>query len=99
MNPNERHRVSIARKMVTCIYAVPRLNRRINETLRRPNITGAEKAEIDSIPGRIEVLIAAVRESFDADDGYIRLIMNMDRLCEQIAKADATLDRLHRRTA
>jgi hypothetical protein len=85
--------------MITCIYAIPRLNKRINETLRLPNITVSETAEIDLIPGRIAVLIATVQESFDADDGYIRLINSLDRLCEQIAEADSTLDRLHKRTA
>ncbi len=84
---------------MTCIYAIPRLNRRINETLRLPNVTAAETAEIDLIKGRIEVLIAAVQESFDAHDGYIQLIKSIDRLCEQIAEADSSLDRLHKRSA
>jgi len=84
---------------MTCIYAIPRLNRRINDSLRLPDITLSETTEIDLIPGRIEVLIEAVQESVDVDDGYIGLIKSMDRLCQQIAEADSTLDRLHKRTA
>jgi hypothetical protein len=99
MNQNEHRRPSITRKIMSSAYAIPRLNGRITEVLRLPNLTQAQTAELKSIPKRIGVLIESIQEALGADDGYSRLIENMDRLRREIAEADASVHRLLKRIA
>jgi hypothetical protein len=80
-------------------YAIPRLNGRITEVLRLPNLTEAQTAELKSIPERIGVLIESMQEALGAGDGYSRLIENMDRLRREVAEADASVHRLLKRIA
>ena len=80
-------------------YAIPRLNGRITEVLRLPGLTEAQTAELESIPERIGILIESIQEALGADDGYSRLIENMNRLRREIAAADATVHRLLKRIA
>ena len=84
---------------MSCAYAIPRLNARINEVLRLPGLTEAQTVELESIPARIGVHIESIREALDADDAYSRLIEDMNRLRGEIAAADATVNRLLKRIA
>jgi hypothetical protein len=82
---------------MSCAYAIPPLNARINEVLRLPRLTEAQTVQLESIPERIGVLIESIKEVLDADDGYSRLIGNINRLRGEIAAADARVDRLLKR--
>jgi hypothetical protein len=72
---------------------VPRLLTRIDEALAVPQISAAQAKGIEAIGELVSGLFLSIREAVDSDD-YDRLIASLDRLREEVAKGDETLDRL-----
>lgn len=88
-----RRRLSIARELMTWAEALPRLLARIDKVLKLPDITKAQTADIESIAELVGTVFLGIREAVDSDD-YDRMIASVDRLREEIARANEILDRL-----
>jgi hypothetical protein len=77
---------------------ISRLIRRIDETLKLPNLTEAQTRQIELIPQRIGGSMKAIREAAIAEgNGVLRdqqLVASTERLREEIAKANGILDEL-----
>jgi len=77
---------------------ISRLIRRIDETLKLPNLTEAQTRQIELIPQRIGGSLNAIREAAIAEEnGVVRdqqLVAYIERLREKVAKANGILDEL-----
>lgn len=77
---------------------IPRLMRRIDGTLKLPNLTEAQTRDIELIPQRIGGYLKAISETAIAEgNGVLRdqqLVASTERLREEIAKANGILDEL-----
>jgi hypothetical protein len=89
-----RRRLSISRELMTCAYITPRLIRRIDDGLCLPNVTPVRTIEVESIGQRIGVLLKSIHAAVEADHSYEQLSASLDRLREEIAAADLTLNQL-----
>jgi hypothetical protein len=94
MDETNRRQVSITRELMTWAYAMPRLIGRIDDVPCLPRITRSQMIEAESIRQRIRVVLSALHAAVEADEEFERLTANMDRLREEIAAADVTLDRI-----
>ena len=96
MEENEQRRT--AKELFECAEEIPRLMRRIDGTLKLPNLTEAQTSHIELIPQRIGGYLKAIREAAIAEgNGVLReqqLVASTERLREEIATANMILDRL-----
>src|SRR5712671_504832 len=96
MDENEQRRT--AKELFERAEEISRLIRRIDETLKLPNLTEAQTRDIELIPQRIGGSIKAIREAAIAEgNGVLRdqqLVASTRRLQEEIAKANGILDEL-----
>ena len=96
MDEHEQRRT--AKELFERAEEISRLIRRIDETLKLPNLTEAQTRDIELIPQRIGGSIKAIREAAIAEgNGVLRdqqLIASTGRLQEEIAKANGILDEL-----
>jgi hypothetical protein len=94
MDDASRQRLEIARELVAWTADLPRLVRRIDSALELPRISDAQAFEAESIVERIGLLLRGIQTSINSGETNERLSASADRLREEIAAADATLDRL-----
>jgi len=77
---------------------ISKLIRRIDETLKLPNLTEAQTRQIELIHQRIGGSLNAIREAAIAGENGVvrdqRLVASTERLREEIAKANGILDEL-----
>jgi hypothetical protein len=73
---------------------MPELIRRVDGALCLPHLAHAQRDNIASIGERIGLRFRAIQVAVDSDTSYEQLIASMDRLREEIATSDHTLDRL-----
>src|ERR1700675_3509476 len=94
MDEHEQRRT--AKELFERAEGISRLIRRIDETLKLPNLTEAQTRDIESIPRRIGDSIKAIREAAIAEGNEIlrdqQLVASTERLGEEIAKANGILD-------
>jgi hypothetical protein len=89
-----QHRQSIVRELLTWAYATPRLIRRIDSALCLPHLTEAQKFDLETMSDRIGIRFRSIQKVIESDGSYERLLASTDRLREEIAASEATLDRL-----
>jgi hypothetical protein len=96
MDENEQRRT--AKELFERAEEIPRLIRRIDETLKLPNLTGAQTRDIELIPQRIGSSIKAIREAALVEGTRTireqKLVASIERLREEIAIANGILDEL-----
>jgi hypothetical protein len=94
MDETTCRQLSISQELMICANATPRLIRRIDKVLCLPNVTPVQTVEVESIGQRIGVLLRSIHAAVEADHSYEQLAASLDRLREEIAAADVTLNRL-----
>lgn len=96
MDENEQRRT--AKELFERAEEIARLIRRIDETLKLPNLTEAQTRDIELIPQRIGRSIKAIREAAIAEGNRVlrdqQLVASTERLREEIAIANGILDEL-----
>jgi hypothetical protein len=96
MDEHEQRRT--AKELFERAEGISRLIRRIDETLKLPNLTEAQTRDVELIPQRIGSSIEAIREAAIAEGDRVlrdqQLIASTGRLQEEIAKANGILDEL-----
>jgi hypothetical protein len=95
MDENQRPRLSIAKELMTWGDALSRILAKIDQMLQSPNITVAQATDVESISDHVGIVIQGIKEAVRTND-YDRLIASVDRLREEIATAEASLDRMLR---
>jgi len=88
-----------AKELFERAEGIPRLIRRIDETLKLPNLTEAQTRDIELIPQRIASSVKAIREAALVEGNSIqeqKLVASIERLREEIAIANGILDELLR---
>jgi hypothetical protein len=73
---------------------MPRLIQRIDSALCLPDLTEAQKFDLETMSDRIGIQFGSIQQVIELDESYERLIASVERLREQIATSEATLDRL-----
>jgi hypothetical protein len=94
VNENERHRLSIARELMTWADAMPRLIQRVDEVACSPTLTDAQAVYIESITERLGDLLQTIRAAVASDECDECLIAGVDDLRREITTASDTLDRI-----
>jgi hypothetical protein len=94
MDNASRQRLEIARELAAWTADLPRLVRRIDSALELPQISDAQAFEAESIIERIKLLLRGVQAAINCGNSNERLSASLDRLREEIAAADETLDGL-----
>ena len=95
MEENEQRRT--AKELFERAEGISRLIRRVHETLKLPNLTEAQTRDIELIPQRIASSMKAIRETALVEGNSIqeqKLVASIERLQEEIAKANGILDEL-----
>ena len=96
MDEHEQRRT--AKELFEHAEGISRLIRRIDETLKLPNLTEAQTRDVELIPQRIGCSIQAIREAAIAEGDRVlrdqQLIASTERLQEEIAIANGILDEL-----
>jgi hypothetical protein len=96
VDENERHRT--AKELFKRAEEISSLIRRIDETLKLPNLTEAQTRDIELIPQRIGSSIRAIREATIAEGTRVlrdqQLVASTERLRQEIAIANEILDEL-----
>lgn len=96
MEENEQRRT--AKELFERAEEISRLIRRIDETLKMPNLTEAQTRDIELISRRIGVSVQAIREAAIAEGNGLlhdqQLVASTERLQEELAKANEILDEL-----
>jgi len=95
MEENEQRRT--AKELFERAEGISRLIRRVHETLKLPNLTEAQTRDIELIPQRIASSMKAIREAALVEGNSIqeqKLVASIERLQEEIAKANGILDEL-----
>jgi hypothetical protein len=94
VDENSHRRQSIFRELMTWAYAMPRLIRRIDSALCLKGLTETQKFDLETMADRIGIQFRSIQTVIDSDGSYERLLASMERLREEIATSEATLDRL-----
>jgi hypothetical protein len=94
MDEIQRHRLFIARELRTWTADLPRLIRRIDGALELPDISDSQAFEAESIVERIGLLLRSIQAAVNSGESNARLSASADRLREEVAAADATIDAL-----
>ena len=95
MDEHEQRRT--ATELFERAEGISRLIRRIDETLKLPNLTEAQTRDIELIPQRIANSMKAIREAALVEGNSIqeqKLVASIERLREEIAIANGILDEL-----
>jgi hypothetical protein len=96
VDENEQRRT--AKELFERAEEISSLIRRIDETLKLPNLSDAQTPDIELIAQRIGSSIRAIRDAANAEGngvlGEQQLAASTERLREEIATANMILDRL-----
>ena len=96
MDESEQRRT--AKELFERAEEISRLIRRIDETLKQPNLTEAQTHDIELIPQRVGSSIKAIREAALVEGTRTireqKLVASIERLREEIAIANGILDEL-----
>jgi|HubBroStandDraft_2_1064218.scaffolds.fasta_scaffold2152553_1 hypothetical protein len=89
-----RRRISIAQELATWSDAMPGLLRKLDVVLELSNLTATQRLDIELITVRIGSVFVSIGVAVDADASCERLLAIVDRLRDEMAAADATLEGL-----
>jgi hypothetical protein len=73
---------------------MPSLIRRIDAALFLPDLTETQKLDLETMSDRIGIQLRSIQKVVNSDGSYERLLASMDRLREELATSETTLDRL-----
>jgi len=93
MDETQHRQLSIAQELMLWADSIPCLLAKIDSVLKLPHIDEAQAVEVEWIAERIERLFLGIQKAVN-ESHYGRLIASTDRLCEEIAAGNATLDEL-----
>lgn len=93
MPERRRRRLAIAVELRTWADALPNVLSKISRVRHWPRITDAQATDIEKIAANMDAVLCCIRAAVDAED-YDRVSASVDRLREEIIRANRTLDRM-----